>query len=161
MGEGTTFINSNILAAEYGDQNQERAFQIHIVKRLRKHSSASLEMWRLHLFILSRRNTLQIPRIGIQSAKGAEGRVLRGQGCGLAWPGIPAVQARGWKGCPGPARPLRDQLSQMQAGEQRAGFICPHPTGPCARGGSIPMPITWPLWHKSLLIILILNIKSK
>lgn len=49
----------------------------------------------------------------------------------------------------------------MQAGEQRAGFIGLHPTGPCARGGSIPMPITWPLWHKSLLIILILNIKLK
>ena len=81
MGEGTTFINSNILAAEFGDQNQERAFQIHIVKRLRKHSSASLEMWRLHLFILSRRNTLQIPRIGIQSAKGDVCSVAKAETC--------------------------------------------------------------------------------
>lgn len=39
--EGTTFIKKNILAAEYRNQNQEQAFQIHIVKRLQKDSSVS------------------------------------------------------------------------------------------------------------------------
>lgn len=37
----------------------------------------------------------------------------------------------------------------------------PAPHRPMCRGSAIPMPITWPLWHKSLLIILILNIKLK
>ena len=37
----------------------------------------------------------------------------------------------------------------------------PVPHRPMCRGSTIPMPITWPLWYKSLLIILILNIKLK
>lgn len=36
------------------------------------------------------------------------------------------------KGALSPAQLCRDQLSQMQAGEQRAGFISLYPTGPGA-----------------------------
>lgn len=167
MEEGTTFINYNILAAESGDQNQEQAFQIHIGKCLQKHSSVSFEMWRLHLFILSRKNMLKFPnRYSVSTTEGEVGGcILIGPTlCRLIWSKIPVVQAVGGRGAlshRGPQR-LRDRLSQMQTGEQRAGFICLHPTGPWPRrGGSIPMPVTWPLWHKGLLIILILNIKLK
>lgn len=60
-----------------------------------------------------------------------------------------------------PAQLCRDQLSQMQAGEQRAGFMGPHPAGPCAGRAPFQSPSHGLCGIKSLLIILILNIKLK
>lgn len=118
--------------------------------------------WRVHLFILSRENKPKFPNTySVIKMDCGDVFSLGKYSADLSSPRSLWSRAGGRQGCPLPSTARRDQLSQMQAGEQRAGFMGPASHRPLCRGSSIPMPITWSLGHKSLLIILILMINLK
>lgn len=163
--EGTTFINHGILAADCGDQNQEQAFQIQIVKRLQKHSSVSFETWRLHLFIRSRKNMLKFPKRYSVSERGSGDVFSSGpHSADLSGQRFPPGSRLWVEWVPSAWRQLSEisfHRCRPENKGQASSARTPQAPVQGGGGGSIPMPITWPLWHKSLLIILILNIKLK
>lgn len=131
--EETTFINCNILAVGCRDQNQEQAFQIHTVNAYKTFFSQLSQCGEV---IFSSYQVKICPNFPYSVSK-------RGWGDGFSFgkhsadlSGQRSLRSRASdrKGCPLPSTARGDQLSQMQTGEQRAGFIGPQPTGPCAGG---------------------------
>lgn len=65
------------------------------------------------------------------------------------------------KGCSLPSSALQGSAFTDAGRRTKGRLYQPVPHRPRCWASSIPMPITWSLRHKSLLIILILNIKLK